>query len=248
MKRLATCCLIWGVASSALPLNGHVNQDNIIQRHYSVSFLGVPLVDVDQQIRLGEHQITVSYDNRPKPVWDALFVKIHNVYATTYERQTFRPLRWGKTIQEWSFQQQSHGQAQDSTLFWFNGRQFKVPPHTFTIFSAVHFLEAKAFQPDLPTNIKVFIEGQIWQVSVQHRLETEHQQKLQHLILRLGRATGRRLLQKTDILTSHIAKPGSQVDLWVAEAGFIVKGRFGTPPEVVDLTLDSVDSSTGGGQ
>jgi len=210
-----------------------------LQRHYTVSFLGMPLVDVIQHIQHRAGKTTISYDNRPKPLWNALFVKLHNVYSTTFDSTTFAPEYWNKSIQEWSFIQQTRGRRQDSTHFLFNGHKVKVPKGTFTIFSAVHYLESKAFAVDFPAVIRVFIEGQIWQVSVERQFEQTGGQRLQHLIMRVGTARGRRFLAKTDILTRHIAHPGARVDLWVDSSGLIVKGRFGTPPEVVDLELDN---------
>ncbi len=210
---------------------------------YEASYMGIPLLDMNLTWIEDDSSVFVSYDNRLKP-YIAYFHPIHNIYRVRFMQDTFYPLEWSKTVAEGDmrFSLEANRSPDGKQVTFSGGQPLPFPVNGFTVFSATHFLAAKAKTPSFfPVVLEVFIDGELWEATAK-RFDASHphpEHKLtgsQVLIQAdLHYLKGTSVVQKNDILTSVIATEGTQFLLWVTPDGTYTKAQFGRFPKAVIL-------------
>ena len=210
---------------------------------YEASYLGISVLDMTLTWTEDDSVIQVSYDNQLKP-YIARFHTIHNTYRVQFMRDSFEPLDWSKSISEGKlgFDLSARRTGNGSRVSFSDGSDLTFPSGAFTIFSATHFLAAKARDPDyFPNTVLVFIDGTIWEASAS-RYDTmnphpDHEVNAGEVLIQadLHYISGESLVDKNDILTSVIATEGTQFLLWVLPDGSYTRAQFGKFPKAVLL-------------
>jgi len=212
---------------------------------YVVSYLGIPIIDMVQTIVTKDSLVTISYDNQMRGFFNHL-VDLHNVYGVTFVEKSYQPIRWSKQIQEGDldFSLSARRIPGKNEVRYSDGTKRKMPKGAFTVFSATHYLEHMAGDPEkFPLSLKIYIDGEIWRAQVNRWSDPTHSQLDDHppgtVLLRavLHHDGGKSVVSKNDILTGHIASEGSLFLLWVDSNGQIIRARFGTFPSAVELDL-----------
>lgn len=211
---------------------------------YEITYLSIPLLDMELTWVEDDTSISVSYDNKVKPFINIIH-SVHNIYRVHFMKPDFAPLSWSKTIREGNmhFRLSAHRSKEGTQVSYSNGFDVDFPAGGFTIFSATHYLAANAQNKNLfPMQIPVFIDGEIWEVTAK-RYDSKDQHpdygvKGDEILIQaeLHYLAGSPLVETNDILTDHIAREGSQFLLWVSE-GVYTKAQFGRFPSAVTLRL-----------
>ncbi|MCF6237485.1 MAG: DUF3108 domain-containing protein [Candidatus Marinimicrobia bacterium] len=231
-KTLLILWLTWSTIS-ATPT------DQVIQ--YEVSYMGIPLLDMQLTWVEDDTSVQISYDNRLKP-WIAYFHPIHNIYRVHFRRTDFAPIDWSKTISEGKMQFQLAAKLDPDrkTGRFSNGQRFEFPAGGLTVFSATHYLAARAHDPDFfPVKLPVFIDGQVWEAAARRFDELhphpEYRSAPGQVLIEasLHYLYGASVVAHNDILTSVIATEGTRFILWVAPDGHYTKAQFGRFPKAV---------------
>lgn len=212
---------------------------------YVVSYLGIPVLDMQQTRTSRDSIVTIQYDNQLRTLFSPL-MDLHNVYTVSFLADTYQPLRWSKDIREGKlrFQLTARRNASGNAVRYSTGEKRAFPQKAYTIFSATHFLESIAHDAErFPQKLKVYIDGEVWQATVNRYTSAENSMLEDHppgtvlLRARLHRVGGSSIVAENDILTRHIATEGSQFLLWVDGSQRIIRARFGTFPTAVELDL-----------
>lgn len=211
--------------------------------NYEASYLGISLLNMTLNWTEDDSSIQVTYDNQLKP-FVAKVYRIHNVYRVHFLKDSYKPLNWSKSISEGNldFEISARRSSDGSTVSFSEGSDLAFPEGAFTIFSATHYLAAKAKDPDFfPNKVLVFIDGSIWEATVSRydamNPHPDHGVKAGEVLIQatLHFVKGESLLQKNDILTSVIATEGTQFLLWVQSDGSYSRAQFGKFPKAVNL-------------
>lgn len=213
--------------------------------NYEVSYIGIPLLDMVLTWEEKDSSVHISYDNKLKP-FIAYFHEIHNTYTVEFDKNSFSPLSWSKTVLEGDlqFQLSAERSGYGRTVNFSNGETKDFPTNAYTVFSATHYLASKASQADyFPATIKVFIDGEIWQARA-YRFDRdnphpEHHLESDEILIQtdLHYLSGKSLIADNDILTNVIATEGTQFLLWVTPEGTYTKAQFGRFPKAVLLNM-----------
>ncbi len=234
LKRLLFLCLFWTALTAGKPIE-------VIQ--YEVSYIGIPLLDMVLTWVEDDTSVHISYDNQLKP-FIAFFHPINNIYRVHFRRDDFTPLSWSKTISEgkMQFELEARRSSDGKKAIYSSGKNFDLPSNVLTVFSATHFLAAKAGNADFfPVKIPVFIDGETWEATARRFDATSphpnHSLELEQVLIQtdLHYISGQSLVKKNDILTSVIATEGTQFLLWVSPEGTYTKAQFGKFPKAVIL-------------
>ncbi len=210
---------------------------------YVVSYLGIPILDMNMTRTEEDSLTTIIYDNQLRPFFQNL-KHLHNVYRVTFRSGSYAPLHWSKNIQEGDLKfslkaRRIPGQAR---VRYTDGTTRPFPARAFTVFSATHYLEAIAAEAErFPLRLKIYIDGELWSALVNRFADPAESDLEDHppgtvlLRARLHHLSGHSLVQQNDILTTQIAREGSQFLLWVNSDQKIIRARFGTFPKAVEL-------------
>ncbi|NQV14407.1 DUF3108 domain-containing protein [bacterium] len=234
LKHVLYLCFTCGLLVAAPP-------NKVIR--YEVSYIGIPLLDMTLKWIENDSTVSISYDNQLKPLI-AYFHSIHNVYRVSFDKNSFSPFRWSKTVREGDFKFQLNADLSSDRqkVHFSNGHVMDFPKGAFTIFSATHFLAAKATQTDFfPAKVPVFIDGELWVAGAQ-RFDKVNPHPNYHvdgdevlIQIDLHYLRGKRVIKKNDVLTSVIASEGTRLLLWVLPDGTYIKAQFGKFPKAVVL-------------
>ncbi len=229
-------CFFLTVSVYALP-----PAEKVIQ--YEVSYIGIPLLDMTLTWIEDDSSVYVSYDNQLKPII-AFFHPIHNIYNVHFRQESFVPLSWSKSVSEGNmqFQLAASRSPDGSKILFSNGQHFDFPVGGFTVFSATHYLAAKAGDADFfPTVIPIFIDGETWEATARRfdslHPHAEYSLNQDQILIQadLHYLGGKSVVSENDILTSVIATEGTQFLLWVTPEGTYTKAQFGRFPQAVTL-------------
>ena len=210
---------------------------------YEVSYIGIPLLDMTLTWVEDDTSIFVSYDNQLKPLI-AYFHPVHNIYQVHFRKASFDPLTWSKSVSEGelNFQISAHRSAKGDKVYFQNGDSLDFPVGGFTVFSATHYLAAKASAADyFPAKLPIFIDGQIWEASASRfdvlQPHPDHPLDNGDILIKtdLHYLSGEPIVPVNDILTSVIATEGTQFLLWVSPDGTYNRAQFGKFPKAVIL-------------
>ena len=210
---------------------------------YEASYLGIPLLDMTLTWVEDDSSVYVSYDNQLKP-YIAYFHPIHNIYEVHFRKDSFKPLEWSKSVSEgdMQFSLQAVRSTSGDKVRFSKGGVMPFPSAGYTVFSATHYLAAKARdQSFFPVKLKVFIDGEVWEATAQRfdhiQTHPDHRLKPGQVIIQadLHYLSGKSLVEKNDILTTVIASEGTQFLLWVTPDGTYTKAQFGSFPKAVVL-------------
>ncbi len=210
---------------------------------YEISYMDIPLLDMQLTWEDLDSTILITYDNQVKP-FIAYFHSIHNIYHVSFKKDSYEPLNWSKKVSEGSsnfFLEAARSENRLGVNFS-NGEFRAFPQGAFTVFSATHYLASKAAVSDFfPRDIKVFIDGEIWNArATRYSIDHPHPDiKLpdsQVLIQTdLQYVDGSRVMDQNDILMAVIASEGTRFTLWVEPDGSYSKAQFGKFPKAVVL-------------
>lgn len=214
---------------------------------YEASYLGIPLLDMNLTWVEDDSTVQISYDNQLKP-FIAYFHPIHNIYQVRFLKGTFHPLTWSKSVSEGDLNFFLAGELlPDGREVRYSNEQVRAfPLGAFTVFSATHYLAAKAKDPEFfPVTLPVLIDGEEWEAVVNRysRQQPHPTKKIaanQVLIQAdLHYISGQRVMEENDILMSVIATEGTRFLLWVEPDGNYSKAQFGDFPKTVVLERTS---------
>ena len=210
---------------------------------YEASYLGIPLLDMTLTWTELDSTVLISYDNQLKSLI-GYFHPIHNIYTVRFLRKKYDPLSWSKKISEGSMKfLLSAERSQDgATVKYSNGVKREFPEEGFTVFSATHFLAAKAHDPAFfPNTLNVLIDGEYWKAEVSRYTPAsphpDHTLPQNQTLIQadLHYISGKRVMDENDILMSVIATEGTRFLLWVLPDGTYTKAQFGEFPRAVVL-------------
>ena len=210
---------------------------------YEVSYLRMPILNMTLTWEDRDSTVLISYDNQVKPVI-ARFHHIHNIYNVLFEKNSYMPLAWSKSVSEGDmiFDLAAQRSADGSSVQYSNQEIRSFPENAFTVFSATHFLASKADEPSFfPTVLKVFIDGEIWEATARRYTRASPHPEIDiadELVLiqaDLHYLEGSRVMAENDILMAAIATEGTQFKLWVDADGVYSKAQFGEFPRAVVL-------------
>ena len=241
MERIVRLLLLWGLGGMLIP--SAVLPQNY-EMPYEISYLGIPLLDMHLRWVENDSLVSVSYDNRLKPLISFIH-PIHNVYEVVFRKSDFYPLSWSKTISEGDLDFYSQMDRQSTTrILWNNQKSLDFPAQAYTVFSATHFLASQARVKDFfPNQLKVYVDGQVWLAHVK-RYDADqphpkfHVSDAEVLIeAEMHFESGTSVLSSNDVLTKVIATEGTRFMLWVGPDGKFTKAQFGSFPRAVVMEL-----------
>ncbi|MEA3287546.1 MAG: DUF3108 domain-containing protein [Candidatus Marinimicrobia bacterium] len=230
---ILTFCLSWGAIAAPA--------DQVI--HYEAAYMGIPLLDMTLTWVEDETSVQITYDNQLKP-FIAFFHPIHNIYRVHFQRDSFAPLDWSKTVSEgdMQFQLRAVRSSDGQKVIYSNGLSLDFPPGCMTIFSATHFLASRAQDPGFfPVKFPVFIDGELWEAHARRYTadnpHPDHTLVANQILVQadLHYLSGKAIIDDNDILTSVIATEGTRFLLWVAPDGNYTRAQFGNFPRAVVL-------------
>lgn len=214
---------------------------------YTLSWLGIPIVDVTITMEMGDTLIHGLYRASTRPLFDKVYA-VDNLYEIWVRSESHRPVRFSKTILEKGRQKTFWAQYQSDPqkIIYANGLERKWSDDNHTLFSALLWVQHHPWKEGEDRDILVEVEGVTWLVNV-HCVEVERARVNGGLgqaeidVLFRNISFGEPVLSTTDILThmlpgeGHHLKFGLDLDhqevLW-AEYGsrpFLVKAeRIGT--------------------
>lgn len=211
--------------------------------HFVVSYLGIPILDVYQDVHRDDSLVTVNYDNQIKPFW-ATFRNVNNRYSAVFTAGTFRPVLDEKEIQEGDFDQNLTTRYQDEKgiITYSNGQMVTLKKGLQSVFSAVHYLEASSRRMTFPRRLEIVIEGEIWYADVRDLgLESvvvlDQLENTQHLLATMHPDGGHSIVKRTDILMDFLTTTDSTLELWIDDEQRIVRAQVGEFPKAVVLEL-----------
>ena len=208
---------------------------------YEASYMGIALLDMTLTWEDMDSTVQITYNNQVRPFIDR-FHHIHNIYRVHFDKDSYEPMSWSKKISEGSmdFYLEANRTNDGANVLYSNGAGRSFPEDAFTVFSATHFLASRAHDPDFfPTEIKVFIDGEIWKATATRYTATQPHPDIklpgtQMLIQTdLRYVAGTRVMVENDILMDVIASEGTRFLLWVEQDGSYSKAQFGKFPKAV---------------
>lgn len=212
---------------------------------YEISYLGIPLLDMQLTWVEDDSTVRVSYDNKTKPFINIIH-PVHNIYRVQFMKPDFEPLNWAKTIREGNmhFRLSAYRSEDGSQVSYSNDHTGEFPEGGFTVFSATHYLASSANDASFfPASLKVFIDGEVWEARATRydyrNPHPDHYVRGDEVLIQadLHYLSGSSLLEENDILTSHIAREGTQFFLWVSKHGVFTKAQFDKFPRAVVLKM-----------
>ncbi len=234
MRRLvAACAAVWSLLPAA---------DSLA---YTVSWLGVPVVDVTIRHLEDPGPPHVEYRARTRS-WFDRFYSVDNRYSIWLDPATGAPARYEKEVLErgrrddlWAlFDKDSR------TITYANGLHRPWPPGAHTLFSALLWLQKHPWSLDEELPLQVEVEGVFWRVSTRCTALIPTGQPADTLAVLEARfeerVSGEPVLSTTDVLTAMLPGKGHRLRIGVDPARQeVVWVEFGPRPLQVRAKLVS---------
>lgn len=202
---------------------------------YTVSWLGIPVVDVSIEANGNNGEIHGIYMAVTRPWFSAIY-SVNNRYKIIADSATGLPLSYEKTIleKEWHNQFSATYSIIDGEVHYSNGAISSWSDDMHTLMSALLFVQHHDWDRGEVMTLRMDVEGRVWPVELKcmnTELAEDTGRREAEIVASFGdEATGTAVLDHTDILTTMLPGPGHRliftVDLdykWVRR---IVFGRF----------------------
>lgn len=211
---------------------------------YTVSWLGIPVVDVSIEANGENGEIHGIYTAVTRPWFNALY-SVNNRYKIIADSATGLPVTYEKTIveREWQNQLSVTYSIIDGEVHYSNGAITSWSDDMHTLLSALLFVQRHEWDRGEVMTIRMDVEGLVWPVElkcINTELADDTGRREAEIVALFGdEAAGTAVLDHTDILSTMLPGPGHRliftVDLdykWVRR---IVFGGF---PLVVKAELN----------
>ena len=231
--RAVTGALLLPVLLSAQPLS------------YTVSWLGIPVVDVALTLVAGDSSLQAEYQARTRP-WFDYFYAVDNRYRVWVDPGTGYPARYEKRILERG--RANHLEVRyernPRRVVYANGLERPWPDETHTLFSALLWVQRHDWKPAEERQLLVEVEGVVWEVavaSVKVVRSGKPGEPLVEVRVRFDRqVSGEPVLSDTDILTRLLPGEGHELRFGLDPRRDVVKWvEFGSKPFMVRAELNS---------
>jgi len=213
---------------------------------YTVSWLGIPVVDVTITRVNSDTALVAEYRARTRPWFDRLYsvdnryrirVDPDSGYPGHYEKQV---LEQGRADSLWACYEHN-----PRRVVYANGLERPWREGTHAFFSALLWVQQHAWQADEELVLLVEVEGVLWQVTVQCTemvAAVEPEGPLVAVTARFDRqVSGEPVLSTTDILTYMLPGVGHRLRFGLnPERQEIEWAEFGSRPFMVRAELNSI--------
>ncbi len=208
-------------------------------RHYTVSWLGLPVVDVTVETSSDDSTRQGYYQARTRPWFDKLY-SIDNHYWITVDTLSGQPVRYRKQITERGNEREFHTNYRFDIgkVLYANGAERSLEAGDQELFSSLLWVEDHQWELGEQLTMTVEVEGIFWQVFViceDIRHDEVSDVHIARVLVRFeGQLRGEAVLSRTDRLTSMLPGPGNELRLELdLENRQVLALEFGSLPFLV---------------
>ena len=212
-------------------------------RTYTVSWLGLPVVDVTITQSLEDSLRNSHYQARTRP-WFNSFYTVDNQYWIFQDTLTGQLVRYRKQIRERNRRREFEAQYRFDIgqVVYANGATRPLEPGDQGLFSALQWVESNSWKTGQQRELVVEVEGVFWLVSAR----CEEVREMDDSAATVARVTarferqlrGEPVLSSTDVLTALLPGQGHELRFELdLERRLVLSLEFGSLPFVVRARL-----------
>ncbi len=210
---------------------------------YTVTWLGIPVVDVTVAVEPGDTVLQGLFTAKTRPWFDPIYA-VDNRYSVACSTDGNFPLNYTKHIneqdQESSFSTAYH--VGTGAVEYSNGLRRIFPRGYHNLLSSLLWVERRDWRAGERLDIRVEIEGTLWQVAIHCReiIAASAGPTAEIEVLFKARVGGEPVLSHTDIVTHKLPAVDRKMVFFVQLDGKLIEAiEFGRPPFLVRAALVS---------
>jgi len=212
--------------------------------HYTVSWLGLPVVDVTVESNPGDSTLIGHYQARTRPWFDRFYL-VNNQYWIVVDTLSGQPVTYRKEVTERDNRREFHAdyRFQDGKVVYANGAERSLEAGDQNLFGALLWVERRQWEEGEQQALVVEVEGIFWQVSAvcdDIRRDEATAASIARVVIRFQeQLRGVAVLSRTDILTGLLPGVGNELRLEIdLQRRQILSIEFGFLPFLIRARLN----------